>query len=343
MTLQTRTGTYRGSFTATQQPGSYAFLVVATGTDGQGSPFTRHQTWTSVVTPLPDAASTLVSITYQLVGAQMQATLRVWPQDRFGNVILVDPAISQAIQVLLAGGAVASGPLTWNLDASYSQNFTFPVSTTPSVGVTVNGVAVLPPAPLPVFARLTFVNEALQYVEGRQATPTSNAYTDPAKALGDPSQKPLSAMLSLGAGGLASFAVKGPPLRPQSAIVFVAPDTDLRAYAVDVLPAQAGVGWVEIGRSRGVTAAFGLVANPPPRLDTKGWEIEVSGRIAGESFDVKIPLTGRLRPPVDPIARLGGKGILSIRIRDLSNEVDNPDGTPSASPGVSLLGIGFEL
>jgi len=343
LTLQARTGTYRGSFAPTQQPGTYAFLVVATGQDSKGNPFVRHQTWTTVATPLADASSTLVSIAYQVVGTQMQATLRVWPQDRFGNVILVDPTVSQAIKVLLAGGAVASGPLTWNLDASYTQIFTFPLTASPTVGIGVNGIAVLPVGGLPVFSKLRFVNEALQYIKGGEAAPGANTHTDPTKALGDPSRKPLTSLLALGAGGMGTFAVSGPPLHATAAVVFIWPDTSLRAYAVDVLPAQAGVGWVEIGRSRGVTQVFPLVHKPRPPIDTRGWEIEVSGKLAGETFDVTIPLQGKLHPPVDPLGRIGTKGIRAIRIRDLSGRVTNPDGTPSSTPGASVLGIGFEV
>jgi hypothetical protein len=340
--MDDRTGTYRTTFSATTTPGSYQFLVSAIGQDDQGNSFTRQEVWTTNVAVQPDPGSTLISITYSVVAGQMHATLRVWPYDRYGNVFLVDPAVSNSIQVLLAGGATASGPLRWNLDASYSQDFVYPLSAQPVISVLIDGREIVPKTTLPVLAKMQFVNEVVGYNKGREGAKGANRHTDPKQALGDPLKKEPNAFVSLGGLGDAAFDIKGQVIHAHEVTVFIALDADLRAYAVDVLPVQAGVGWLEVGRSRGVTSTFSLAPRkhaPPP--DLKDWYIEVEGRLAGETFDVKIPLAGRLHAPIDPLTRIGAKGIAAVRIRDLSNRVFGPDGKPSASPGVSVQAIGF--
>jgi hypothetical protein len=328
-----KTGTYRTSFATTKQPGTYQFLVSATGKDNKGNLFTRQQTWSTVVTVLPDAASTVVSITYQVVSGQMQATLQVWPQDRFGNVVLVDPAVSQAIKVLLAGGAVASGPLKWNLDSSYIQIFIYPLTATPVIGISINGNTIIPSIIPPEFSKMLFVNQVVKYVKGREGKPGATLHTDPTQALGDPSRKSPACFVSLGGLGSVEFDVKGQVIHAKEVTVFIAPGTGLRAYSVEVLAVHAGVGWLEVGRSRGGTQTFSLVPKPFVPPDTKGWYIEVSGLVAGETFDINLPLTGRLHaPPVDPLTRIGSQGIAAVRVNDLSNVA--PD-------GVSVAGVGF--
>jgi hypothetical protein len=334
------TGTWRTTFPAITVPGTYQFLVSASGQDDSGNGFTRQQNWQTAVVPLPDAASTLISITYQLVAGHMQATLRFSPADRFGNVLPTDPTVNKAVQVILSGGAVAVGPLRWNLDASYTQIFTYPPTATPGINIIAGGGTVGTITP-PDFNKMQFVNQAIRYTKGREATPGANKDTDPTKALGNPSTKPLTSFVALGGMGSGAFAIQGQVIQAKQVMVFVAIDTSLRAYAVDVLPARAGAGWVEVGRSRGVTQSFNLVPLPRVPPNTKGWYIDVNGSLADETFDVKIPLGGLLKPVPDPLTRIGSKGIAQVRIRDLSNVVSNPDGTPSASPGVSLLAIGF--
>lgn len=341
LSFDARTGTYRTSFPATTLPGSYGFLVTATGKDELGNPFTRQQTWQTHVTPQLDAASTLVTISYQIVSNQMQATLQVWPRDRFGNVLLVDPAFSSAIQILLSGGAVASGPLRWNLDASYTQIFTYPLGGTPSASVLAGPGNIIAAVSPPDLGKFRFVDTVVRFTPGREATTGANTHADANQALGDPSRRPATSFVSLGGKGSAVFAMKRGPVTANSVTVFVAADTSLRPYAVLILPVQAGIGWIEVGRSLGVTKSFRLVPRLRRMLDTSDWLIEVEGKLAGMTFDAKIPLAGRLHLPFDPISRIGATGIAQIMIADLSGTVSNPDGTASASPGISVQAIGF--
>jgi len=339
--LDKKTGTYRTTFPATSQPGTYQFLVSATGTDDHGNIFMRQQMWQTVVSPQPDASSSLISITYQVVANQMQATLQIWPLDRFHNVLLVDPAFSRAIQVLVAGGAEASGPLRWNLNGSYTQVFTYPVTVTPTITIKAGGQNVIGTITPPDFSKLRFVDEVVRFIKGREGRPGANQHVDPSKALHDPSRKSPTDVVSLGGHGLVAFDIKGQVIHAREVTVFVLPEVNPRAYAVEVLPVQAGIGWLEVGQSRGVTQTFGLapkLRKPPPLQDPY---IEVEGRIADETFDVRIPLANQLHAPPDPLTRIGAKGIAQIRVRDLSNDVLAPDGTASPTPGVSVQGIGF--
>ena len=281
LTYVPKAGTYQASFGSTDQPATFQFLVTATGQDSLGNLYQRQQTETIVIRVQPTEASTIVEITYQVVGAQMQATMRFWPKDDFGNVFLVDPTISQAVKVLLQGGASLSGPLKDNYDGSYTQLFTYPVAATPIVTIEILGNAVVPKLLLPNFGGMLFVDQVVSYTKGREAKAGINAHTDATQALGDPSKRPLTSFVSLGGLGSGTFDVKGKTIQAREVTVFVIPDTSLRAYAVDVLPVQAGVGWVEVGRSVGVTQTFSLVPGSGGcRPNPRGSYIEVE---VGES------------------------------------------------------------
>ena len=343
-----KSGAYTTTFGSTTLPGSYQFLVTATGQDELGNSFQRQKIEQVVIAPLPDQASSIVSVTYQLVGTAIQATLRFWPRDRFGNVYLVDPTLNQTIQVLLQGGATAAGPLQGKLDGSYVQIFTYPVGTNPTVSITVGGIEIAPPFTPPDLSKLLYVNEVVDFVQGAEWKKGTNTHKDPSKALGDPSRKPPTDFVSLGGRGALTCDVKGrSTLHPRSVTVFVASDTSPRAYAVDVLSAQHCGSWIEIGRSSGVTQTFGLVpqvgggcGSPSP----KGSYVEVEGNVGGETFDVKVSLDGKLKATApDPLQIVAQFGIAQVRVRDLSDVVTNPDRTPSVTPGVSISGIGFAI
>jgi hypothetical protein len=338
-----RTGTYQARFDGLTAPGAYRFLVSATGQDETGAVFARQQSWSTMVETLPDAASTLVSINYAMVSGHVRATLTVWPRDRFGNVYLVDPAISQAIRILLSGGATVVQPLRWNLDGGFTEIFDFSPGAAPDVSIAIGGVTVVPTFKPIDPSKLLYVDEVVRFRPGRETAPGANAHADPAKALGDPSRKTSQDFVALGGLGSAEFAVKGARPLAKAVTVFVAPDLTLRPYAVEVLPVRAGAGWVEVGRSEGVTQSFSLVPKPVRHPDAKDWFIAVEGRIEGETFDITLPLAGRLHGPEDPLRAIGHNGVARVRVRDLSGIVRNPDGKPSASPGVSVSGVGFSV
>jgi hypothetical protein len=343
LTMNPKTGAYVAQFAATTKPGTYQVLVSAAGQDTSGNAFQRQKSEQIVIEILPSATGTLIDISYQVTSGQMTAIMRFWPRDDYGNVFLIDPAISAAVKVLVSGGATLSGGLMDNRDGSYTQRFIYPVTASPVISINVGGQPVIPKLPVPDFSKLDFVTYVVAYTQGREASSGANKHTQPNQALGDPSKKPASEFVALGGRGAVEFRTQTYPIHPLSVSVFVTLDTSLRPYAVQVLPGGAGAEWIEVGRSKGVSQTFSLVPTKIVLPSPKDWYIEVEGRIAGETFDVKIPLAGKLHPPKDPLQPLVKAGVEAIRIVDLSNIVTNPDGTPSATPGVSVAAVGFKL
>jgi hypothetical protein len=344
LTMNPKTGAYEGEFAATTKPGTYELLVTAVGQDASGNTFQRQKSEQIVVEVQPSATGTLIDISYQVDSSgQMTANLRFWPRDDYGNVFLVDPSISAAVKVLISGGATLSGGLTDNRDGSYTQRFVYPVTASPVIDIEVGGKPVVPKLPVPDFSKLDFVSHVIAYHEGREATSGANKHTEPKAVLGDPSKKPASDFVALGGRGTIDLTTQTQPIHPRSVTVFVVLDTSLRPYAVQILPGGAGAQWIEVGRSKGVSQTFSLIPTPIVLPNPQDWYIEVEGRIAGETFDVKIPLAGKLHPPKDPLQPIVKNGVAAVRIVDVSNIVANPDGTSSPSPGLSGAAVGFTL
>jgi hypothetical protein len=296
------TGTYTVTSSNTSVPGTYGFLVRAVGTLPDGSLFRREQSVTIEVIVRADPASTITQIEYLPgTGGNLQATVTVWPQDRFGNAILIDPKFDPSILFSTSTGGL-TGAIADNHDGSYSQLVTYPAATPPIIGVTVGGVPVVPGIPLEPVADLHFVDKVYSFKAGAAATPGANQHADPTACLGDFTKKATPGFVSLGAGGSLIVGFSGHYARDDEhghgITVFVHPDQPLRRYNVEGHYGDDDDGWFEIGQSPGVTQSFSLRRHGRP-----------------------------------PTAR-------AIRIRDLSGQVRNPDGTPSASPGVSILAVG---
>jgi hypothetical protein len=315
-----RTGAYQATFTGLTLPGTYRFLVMATGFDDKGNLFQRQKTETIVVQVLPDEASTIIDLSYQVVSGQIQATLQFWPRDAFGNVYLTDPAVTNIVHVLLKGGATATGPLTGNLDGSYTQIFMYPIAATPIISIVIGGNQIVPSLIPPELSKLLFVDQVISYKKG----PGTDTHTQPDQALGDPSQRPPTAYVWT---DQATYAIKDKVVHARAVTVFVGVDIGLHPYAVDLL---SDASWVEIGRSAGASQTFSLLPRPKCTCaDPKGSYITLAGKMFGDTFDVKVPLDTQLHEPPDPILKLGKKGIRQVRIRDLSHR------------GIKHRGIGF--
>ena len=67
--------------------------------------------------------------------------MTVFPRDRFGNVLFVDPVTASGFGVT-ATGATAT-PLTSGLDGSYTSTVTYDPAKPPTIGATYNGVPVV--------------------------------------------------------------------------------------------------------------------------------------------------------------------------------------------------------
>ena len=257
-------GHYTASTGVETVPGPYSFRVTATGTTLDGLAFRREQQVQTYLTVRPDPGYTLFDTLYSSVLIENQrfeqATVRVWPRDQFGNVVLVDPDTNPAV-VLNVRGAEATGPLIGNLDGSYSRVLRYPPGSKPAVSLQVGGDVVIAARPIQTATGLPLVNQVIDFRPGREAEPGANQHADPRNVLGDLLNRPSDQFVSLGGVGSITLGVEGKYILPQGdddITVFIQPDDSLRPYLVE---AQApDQGWVSLGKSAGVTQSFNLAS-----------------------------------------------------------------------------------
>ncbi len=250
-------GHYSAKFAATSVPGPYSFLVSAQGQTPDGVAYLRQKPANVVSAAKPDPTFTLLDWNYQSFAGSTTLVLTFTPRDRFGNVVLLDPARPNLIGVSVQGGATAS-PVTTLFDGAYSVTISYPSTATPSVSVSVLGVPLLKGETPPNPATLFFANRVFDYRPGLEAAPGANAHQDASAVLGDIRTR--TTFLSLGAYGAVTVGVMGDAILSGNAhdvVVFVQPDVDRRAYRVDAQDADCGE-WVEVGHSPGTTQAFRL-------------------------------------------------------------------------------------
>ncbi len=249
------TGVYSASIDDTSVPGNYEFYVVAVGLTEGGTAFRREQRVSERVDVLPRPNFTLIDVDYQ-VG---RATVRVGPSDKFGNVVLFDPAFNPRISLQATGGEFI-GPLSFNGDGSYTGTLVYSPTSNPVIRVLVDGAVVVPSFPLAPVTKLVWVDEGLDFHPGNEAKPGINTHNKPEAALGDPNTKPADIFVSLGGRGSLTVAVKGSVIvkqGPADVTVFVARDESLRPYLVEA-SADGKSNWTALGTSPGITQSFGL-------------------------------------------------------------------------------------
>jgi len=266
--------------------------------------FRREQRVSIEVVVRADPAFTLLQVDYtQFVQAGQtltRATLTVRPQDRFGNFVLIDPRFDPSILFTASSGSF-DGPIIDNHDGSYSRSLTYAGAQVPVVGVSVGVVVVAPNVPLVSVGDLHFVDKVFSFEAGGEAAPGANQHTDPAACLGDFTKKSAPGFVSLGGGGSLVVGISG------HYVAAAHHDHDITVFVhPDAEP-----------RPYSVEVSHG---------DHDHW-FEI-GQSPGVTQSFGLRHHGHL-----PTAR-------AIRIRDRSWRMRNPDGTPSASPGVSILGVG---
>jgi uncharacterized protein YegL len=302
MTDPDGTGVYRATFTDTATPEEHTLYVTATGVDDDGTSFRRDAKVTAFVLVQPDPAATVVDISF---GAPGQAVVTVIPRDRFGNVLLVDPVTAAGFGPVVKN-AQFTGPLTSNLDGTYSRPISFDPGKDPAVGIEFGGKDVIEPRPLSPVGDLHYVDRVVRFEQG--AIESANQHADPEAALGSVVQKPAGQFVSLGAGGVLTVGFQNGVVRAAAdddVTVFVHRDADLRSYRVEARVAERGIGsgrdderrWVPLGESIGVTQSFGL-------------------RQAGLSI------------------------VEAVRVVDTSLRTRGSDLQPLETPGVSIRGVG---
>jgi hypothetical protein len=296
------TGVYVAATSNTAVPGTYDFLITATGALPDGTAFRRERAVSVHSVVRPDPIWTLFHVDYTQVGTQTTATLTVKPGDRFGNVVLIDPRFDPTVLFTSHGGAF-QGPIVDNHDGSYSQPITYPSGQPPVVGVTVGGTPVVNPTPLVPLGDLKWVDKVYGFKLGTEAAAGANKHRDPQACLGDFLTKPRPEFVSLGGHGAIAVGISGHYIVARGYeddfTVFVHPDRSPRPYKVYAVRGDLDADdWVEVGRSNGGTQSFGL-------------------RAAGVR-----------------LAR-------AILIYDISNRLRDPDGPISASPGTSVVAVGI--
>ncbi|WP_373500583.1 hypothetical protein [Desulfococcus sp.] len=264
MTEDGHTGRYTATFGNTAVTGGYKFYVTVTGQTEEGVAFRREIQRQARIGVRPDPKFTLFDVIYTRVikaGRPVYlADIRVWPRDRFGNLVLTDIGVNPGVALSVRGGEF-TGPLAGNLDGSYSRQLRYSVSTRPVISLNVAGsdiVARFEAAPLD---DLVWADRIFDFQLGREAEKGANRHTDPRHALGEVTTRKEEAFVSLGAFGSLAVGIKDRILEGRAeddVVVFVKPDETLRPYAVEALPADSRNKWISIGRSEGITQSFSL-------------------------------------------------------------------------------------
>jgi hypothetical protein len=263
MTESSTPGVYTAAIGNTSTPGTYDLAVTAIGQTADGVVFRREQRLSLRLEVRPEPRFTLFDVVYRRVIEGNQtlyfADVRVLPRDRFGNIILLDPAVSPRLALSVRGGELI-GALQSNLDGSYGQSIRYSPGAEPVVGLEVDGVEVIPPQKTAPITQSRYVDRVVEFSLGGEAELGANLHREPQAVLGDVTIKPADQFVSLGAYGSLTVAIQGQMIvatGEDDLTVFVQPDEDLRSYQVEVLPAGSQ-SWVTLVNSSGITQSFSL-------------------------------------------------------------------------------------
>ncbi|HSJ54052.1 MAG TPA: vWA domain-containing protein, partial [Anaerolineae bacterium] len=250
---------YTATFSQTTTPGTYGFYVTATGVTEDGVEFRREKGAQAAVRVRPEPDCTILNTTYRRVENLLLADVRFTLCDRFGNAVLVDPALDRAFAIRVDGGQVLKG-IANNLDGTYSTSIRYEAEAEPRVSVQLGDTSVVKPRRLVPVGNLDWATEIADFQAGVEGKPGANQFADPKALLDDPTSKPPDRFLALGGGGQVVVGTGNWLLEPQGTddvTVVVRPDASRHAYAVEAL-APDGDRWVLLGESGGETASFGL-------------------------------------------------------------------------------------
>jgi hypothetical protein len=332
MTDPDQRGIYTATVNQTSIPDGHTLYVTVTGTTADGVTFRRERKVEALVRVRPDRLSTLFNISYAGGQTNPQAItglVSVTPRDRFGNVILIDPATSQHIQ-LTAQGATLDPKLATTFNGTYTSQVVYPAGSNPTISLVVGGQPVVTDEAITPGDQFIWVDRVLGFEAGIEAAPGANQHANPDNVLGNLLTKPTDTFVALGGYGAIAVGVRGQIILAQGAddiTVFVHSDNgDLRPYVVEARTGDDGKddddhfkllfkhhhhhhhhddddddkddgGWVVLGRSSGATASFSLL-------------------------DVRLSSTS------------------AIRITDESGQTRNGELKPLAAPGACLRAVG---
>jgi hypothetical protein len=252
MTDPDGSGVYRATLTDTSTPERYTFYVTATGT-ADGVDFRREAKQETFVLVQPDPEHSQIEI-HQLEPGVAQAT--VFPRDRFGNVLMVDPGTVGGFDLTAPGTDL--GKIVSHLDGSYTVPVRFDPVVNPAVGFLYDGKEVISPKTALSLGELRYPDRVMAFVPG--AVNLTNAQKDPEAALGTVIGKEPDRFVALGAGGHLVVGFEQQVVlggTDADVTVFVRPDEDQRAYRVEAF-SQEHQDWVSLGESYGATKSFQL-------------------------------------------------------------------------------------
>lgn len=325
-------GIYTAIFDQTAVPDGYKFYVTAVGTTADGVVFRREGTADSIFGVRPDPRFTLIDIRYDQITTRpelVRATVLVTPRDRFGNVVLVDTATSEDIQ-LRATNADIVERLTTTFDGTYETKLNYKTGARPTISLSVAGLPVVQDQVIASISQLQYADEILEFKLGLEGAPGANQHTDPKDALGDIRLKPPNSFVSLGGYGSLAVGIGGMVILAQGdddVTVFTQPDSDLRSYTVEALPEGKKDDWVLLGNSAGITQSFSL---KQAALDSASAIriTDTSGRTRGADY----------KPIASPGVSIRGVGVAKAgppttpTIIPPTTETDYPTSRGSRSP-----------
>jgi hypothetical protein len=263
MTDPENKGVYSAVITQTSTPDKYTLYVTAVGMTDDGVVFRREGKVDLQVGVRPDPVFSLVDIKYSTVLVNdrpiLDATILITPRDRFGNVLLVDPAIDNTV-ALSARNAEFLGPLTATHDGTYTRSLRYPPDVVPVIDLAVSGEKLIPTRAITPVTKLIYVDKVVGFKLGAEAEKGVNKHSNPRDALGNILQKKPNVFVSLGAYGVLKVRVKGYSILAQGnedVTVFVQADEDPRKYSVEARPTGSRHKWVMLGQAEG-TQSFSL-------------------------------------------------------------------------------------
>lgn len=255
-------GVYVAHVSNNTVPGTYDLYVTAVG-QAEGVSFRREQRRQIRVQVRPVPDYTILDILYDSVFLDdrpfINATVRVQPRDRFGNVVLVDPAIDNAIQLDIQGGQ-PSKALQANLDGSYTRVVRYSSQEQPAISLRVGGQQVIRSQGLIQPTRLAYPERILDYKRGLEARDGINQHVNP-EVLLQPLTKPNEGQfLALGGNGSVTVGLRDKSILPGKdgdITVFLQPGENKDTYEVEALAPRSNR-WVSLGKAEGITKTFNL-------------------------------------------------------------------------------------
>jgi hypothetical protein len=298
-------GVYRATTNDTRVPGTYNFRITALGTTEGGGLFRREQQVQVYLGVRPHIDFIVWDILYR----QILINERPWIEAVI-RVLPRDP-FGNVLLVepefnplikLTARGGEFAGPLVGNLDGSYTRALRYLPDVSPTIALEVGGETVVPARPLTPVAGLQYVDRVDEFKPGGEAVQGANQHADPKAALGSVLGKAPDTFVALGAYGSLAVSIQGQSILAQG-------DDDITVFVrqdADLRPY-----FVEALRV-GKQDAWVLIGNSAGITQSFG------------------------------LTQAGLQAAGAIRITDTSGRTRDSDFNPSATPGVSVIGVGFK-